>query len=48
MGNLTEDRHKGVSMTYNHFNKPTEVQGSGEKIVYIYSVPIAQRIGKGH
>jgi len=37
MGNLSQDRHKGVSMTYNHFNKPTEVQGSGEKIVYIYS-----------
>ncbi|CAN0573996.1 unnamed protein product, partial [Ectocarpus sp. 12 AP-2014] len=37
MGNLTEDRNKGVSVDYNHFNKPTEVQGSGEKIVYIYS-----------
>ena len=37
MGNITNDPHQGVSVTYNHLNLPTVIQKSAsEKIEYVY------------
>ncbi|MEZ4826283.1 MAG: DUF6443 domain-containing protein [Bacteroidia bacterium] len=36
-GNITYDPSKGITITYNHLNKPTLIDfGSGKKIEYIY------------
>ncbi|MEM6799773.1 MAG: DUF6443 domain-containing protein [Bacteroidota bacterium] len=38
-GNITEDRNKGISITYNHLNKPTNISftGTNNNVSYVYT-----------